>query len=417
MKSINHQEEAVTLHNTTLLTVYHNEVHTALGEILDYWMHNTHDPVHGGFVGRIDENNVPDISAPKGAVLNARILWSFSAAYKKTNKPDHLHLARIAFNYFVSNFIDKEYGGVYWSLTAQGKPLETKKQIYALAFAIYGCSAYFEISNNERAKSVAQDLFRQIETHSFDAANTGYLEAFTREWKPLEDQRLSDKDVNAKKTMNTHLHILEAYTALYRIWPDNKLKTQIKNLLKNFKDHFVDPDTGHLVLFFDEYWNGKPGIISYGHDIEAAWLLPEAAEAVNAPSLIIDVNKLSVKLAVATKGLDVDGALWYEYDPANQHVVKEKHWWVQAEAMVGFFNHWQLTKDESYLHRSIESWQFIREFIQDKTHGEWHWGISGDGTAMKGQDKVGFWKCPYHNTRACLEIIKRIETIGNYDSQ
>ncbi|MEP7143394.1 MAG: AGE family epimerase/isomerase [Ferruginibacter sp.] len=407
---MNYPGRAITLNDTKLLTVYYNEVRSELDNILAYWMRKTHDRVNGGFTGQIDENNIPLPGAPKGAVLNARILWAFSAAYKITNDAEHLHLARIAFNYLTANFIDKAYGGIFWTVNAQGRPLDTKKQIYALAFAIYGCSAFFEISNNEAAKNMAVELYRQIETHSFDTANTGYLEAFTRNWQSPGDLRLSDKDANEKKTMNTHLHILEAYTALYQVWPDEKLKTQIKNLIQNFKDHIVDGDTGHLILFFDEQWNRRSGTVSYGHDIEAAWLLLEASETIKDGPLIEAVKKISLQIGVAaTEGLDKDGGLWYEYETTTRHLIKEKHWWVQAEAMVGFFNHWQLTKDETYLQRSLQSWHYTNTFIKDKIYGEWLWGRNEDGTVMKGQDKVGIWKCPYHNSRACIEIIKRLK--------
>ncbi|MBC7888992.1 MAG: AGE family epimerase/isomerase [Ferruginibacter sp.] len=398
--------------NTALLTVYYNEVKSELNAILNYWMLNTHDAVNGGFIGRIDENNIPHPDAPKGAVLNSRILWAFSSAFKITGNPKHLHLARIAFNYLNTSFIDKAYGGVYWTLSADGRPLDTKKQIYALAFALYGCSAYFEISNNEAAKNTAIELYRQIEAHSFDSAHTGYLEAFTRDWKPLEDLRLSAKDANEKKTMNTHLHILEAYTTLYRIWPDEQLKQQIKNLIQNFIDHIVDADTGHLVLFFDEAWNRRSATVSYGHDIEAAWLLLEAAEATKETPLIEVIKKLSVQISLAaTEGVDTDGGLWYEYEPNTKHIIKEKHSWVQAEAMVGFFNLWQLTNHEVYLQKSLQSWQYVKTCIKDEIYGEWLWGRNGDGTIMKSQDKVGIWKCPYHNSRACIEIIKRLQQV------
>jgi cellobiose epimerase len=408
----NYANEVIAPDNTNFLTGYCNEVKAELNEILSYWMHNTHDAVNGGFIGRIDEYNKSFPDAPKGAVLNARILWAFSAGYTVTNNPEDLHLARIAFNYFTASFIDKQYGGVYWTINAKGQPLDTKKQIYALAFAVYACSAYFKISNNEAAKNTAIELYRTIEEHSFDIKNTGYLEAFTRDWQSLEDLRLSDKDANEKKTMNTHLHVLEAYTTLYQVWPDEKLKEQIKNLIKNFTSHIVDAESGHLVLFFDEQWNKKSGTISYGHDIEAAWLLLEAAEAINDKVLIEEVKQISSKItSAAAEGLDVDGGLWYEYEPANNHYIKQKHNWVQAEAMVGFLNQWQLTNDETYLQKSWQSWQYANTFIKDKVYGEWFWGRNGDGTIMKGQDKVGIWKCPYHNTRACVEIIKRLQPI------
>ncbi|MEO5891412.1 MAG: AGE family epimerase/isomerase [Ferruginibacter sp.] len=396
---------------TKQLTLYREEAIAELNNILSYWIQNTHDALNGGFIGRIDENNISYADAPKGAVLNARILWAFSAAYKITGDPEHLHFARIAFNYFTANFIDTDYGGVYWTVDPTGRPLDTKKQVYALAFAVYGYSAYFEISNNEAAKNTAIELYRQIEVHSFDKENSGYLEAFTRDWQSIDDFRLSEKDANEKKTMNTHLHVLEAYTALYRIWPDQQLKLQIKSLIQNFEDHFVDKATGHLVLFFDENWNIKSTTSSYGHDIEAAWLLLEAAETIGEQSLTEVVKNISVKISTAaTKGLDKDGGLWYESEKNTHHIIKEKHWWVQAEAMVGFFNHWQLTSDETYLERSLQSWQYINTFIKDKIFGEWLWGRNNDGTAISGQDKAGIWKCPYHNCRACIEITRRIDS-------
>ncbi len=398
--------------DTAFLKGYYKEVKAELNEILLYWMHNTNDTVNGGFIGRIDEDNNTFPDAPKGAVLNARILWAFSAAYQVTNNPDHLHHARIAFNYFTTNFIDRQYGGVYWTINANGKPLDTKKQIYALAFAIYACSAHVKITNSEAAKNTAVELYRTIEEHSFDTKNTGYLEAFTRDWQPLDDLRLSDKDANEKKTMNTHLHVLEAYTTLYQVWPDEKLKEQIKNLIQNFTEHIVDAKSGHLVLFFDERWNRKLDTISYGHDIEAAWLLLEAAEVINDEALIAGIKKIAIKIAAAAaEGVDTDGGLWYEYEPTANHFIKQKHNWVQAEAMVGFLNQWQLTNDEAYLQKSWQSWKYTSTFIKDKIYGEWFWGRNGDGTIMKGQDKVGIWKCPYHNTRACVEVMKRLQPL------
>ena len=396
--------------NKVSLTEYRNEVRKELDEILSYWMLNTHDVANGGFIGRIDENNVQHAEAPKGAVLNSRILWAFSAAYPITKKPEHLHLARVAFNYLNTQFIDKEFGGVYWSVDARGKPLDTKKQIYALAFAIYGCSAFYKISRSEAAKETAISLYRQIEEHSYDAVNGGYFEAFTRDWQSLDDQRLSAKDANEKKTMNTHLHVLEAYTALYYVWPDIGLKRQITNLLASFTDHIINPVSGHLNLFFDEQWGKKGNVVSFGHDIEAAWLLSEAAEATGNLSIVTAIETISQKIATATlDGLDEDGGLWYEYDSENNHFIKEKHWWVQAEAMVGFFHQWQLTHDTGYLVRSWRTWQYTKAFIKDAAYGEWLWGRNEWGEIMPGQDKTGIWKCPYHNSRACIKILSEID--------
>lgn len=397
---------------SSLLTVYRNAVKKELKEILTYWIKNTKDTLNGGFIGQIDENNFSHPDAPKGAVLHCRILWAFSEAYKVDPDPEYLQMAGIAFKYIADYFVDKNNGGIYWSVTAGGQPLDTKKQVYAIAFAVYGCAVYFDAGKNIAAKELAIQLYETIEKYSFDAKHQGYLEAFDKDWKLIADLRLSQKDANEKKTANTHLHILEAYTSLYKIWPDTRLKQQLENLTGNFINIIIDPETGHLKLFFDECWNSKSTLISYGHDIEAAWLLLDAATATGNKILIQQVKNTVVKVAVAaTRGLCTDGSLWYEKDPALNELIKEKHWWVQAEAMVGFFNHWQITGDESFLKKSYQSWLYIEAFIKDKTYGEWLWGRNEDGSIMQGQDKVGMWKCPYHNARACMEIIKRINIL------
>lgn len=395
--------------NKNFLKCYKNELYAELNSILSYWSENTCDNINGGFIGRIDENNVPYADAPKGAVLNSRILWTFSEAYSLTKNEKHLHIARVAYHYLVSNFIDKKHGGVYWTLNADGTPLETRKQIYAVAFAAYGCCAYFNASGMEDAKNTAKELYAVIEKYSFDETHTGYHEAFSRDWEEIKDLRLSEKDANEKKTMNTHLHILEAYTSLYRIWPDAKLKEKIILLIKNFSAHIVNAINNHLILFFDEYWQPKSTTISYGHDIEAAWLLLEAANAIKELSIIQFTKNLAVKIAdAAAEGLDNDGSLWYEYEPLKNDFIKEKLWWVQAEAIVGFFNCWEITGDKIYLERSYKTWEYIKDFIKDKQNGEWIWGRNENGTIITNQDKAGIWKCPYHNSRACIEINKRI---------
>jgi mannobiose 2-epimerase len=392
------------------LKIFSNELNNELGNILNYWMKNTVDEEYGGFLGRIDNENNVIPGSPKGSVLNARILWSFSAAYNLTKNNEYLHYAARAYHYISEYFIDKEQSGVYWSVDYKGNPLDTKKQVYAVAFTIYGLSEYYRASGDEYAKETAIDLYYTLVNHSYDIINTGYLEAFTRHWQPISDLRLSTKDANEKKTMNTHLHVLEAYTTLYRIWPDEELKAQIVTLISNFLDHFINTDTSHLNLFFDEHWNSRSGLVSYGHDIEATWLLQEAAEAINDESLLKKIKSINIYIADATmSGLDTDGGLYYEYDLSNDHLIKEKHWWVQAEAMVGFYNAWQISGDIKYLDLAEKCWNFVKHKILDKTNGEWFWGINQFGEVMPGEDKAGMWKCPYHNSRACIEIIKRIE--------
>lgn len=394
----------------SLLGVYQKELKQELHNILDYWLHFSPDTINGGFVGKIDNDNIRDYSAPKGSVLNARILWSFSAAYNLDPNKKYLDMADRAYQYITDYFVDREYGGVYWTITAQGVPLDTKKQVYAIAFTIYALSEYYRASKSDGAKDLAIDLYKLLLERSFDKEKTGYFEAFTRDWREIPDLRLSAKDANEKKTMNTHLHILEAYTTLYRIWKDESLKEQIKILIKNFLEHIIDAENGHLVLFLDETWARKSDTISYGHDIEAAWLLLEAAEVIEDECLILKVKEASIKMTdAASEGLESDGSLNYEFETSAQHLIQEKHWWVQAEAMVGFFNAFQLTRKESYLVKSLKVWDFIKDEILDKQNGEWFWGVLPAGNVMGNQDKVGLWKCPYHNSRACMEIIRRIE--------
>ncbi|MFD1469591.1 AGE family epimerase/isomerase [Hymenobacter caeli] len=377
-----------------------------LENILAYWTRRAVDEENGGFYGRLDGHDAVVADAPKGAVLNARILWTFSAAYNHFHYPAYRALAERAFHYVRQYFIDHECGGVYWSVDAQGRPLDTKKQVYALAFTIYGLSEYYRASGDAAALELAKAQYRAIEAHSFDTARGGYLEAFARDWQPLADLRLSAKDANEKKTMNTHLHVLEAYANLYRAWPDAGLAGQIRGLLRVFDAHIIDPDTHHLRLFFDEDWQSKSDIVSYGHDIEAAWLLLEAAEVLGDHSLVARFQHLALPMATAAaEGLDADGGLNYELEPG--HLIRDKHWWVQAEALVGFLNAYQLSGDQKFMDKFEGVWAFTQAHILDPVGGEWVWGVAADHSLMPGQDKAGLWKCPYHNGRACLEILRR----------
>ncbi len=392
-----------------LITEFENE----LKSIFDYWATYTVDKKNGGFLGALDNENKITENAPKGTVLNARILWSFAAGFNFNQNPTYLKLAKRSFNYLKDHFIDQKMGGVYWSIDALGNPLDTKKQIYALSFAIYGLAEYYQASHNQEALDLAIALFYDIEKHSFDAEKGGYLEALTSNWQPIEDLRLSDKDANEKKTMNTHLHILEAYTNLYRYWPNAKLKEKIKHLLEIFNQHILDQKTKHLILFFDEKWKSNYNIVSYGHDIEASWLMLEAAEVVGDEKLIHRFEKLAVEIANASvEGIDEDGAMIYELEVDKNHQITERHWWVQAEAMVGFLNAYQLSNDEKLFNHFTALWDFTKKHIIDSKNGEWFWGVNKDFTLMQGEDKAGFWKCPYHNSRACIEVINRLKKLN-----
>jgi mannobiose 2-epimerase len=391
------------------LARYSKEMQVELESILRFWMKHTIDEDFGGFLGKLDNANKVFPNAPKGSVLNSRILWAFAAAYNLTGNRQYLNTAQRAFQYVADHFIDRENGGVYWTVDYKGKPLDTKKQIYALSFAIYGLSEFSIADKNEQAKEMAIQLYYLVVEHSYDTKNGGYVEALTVDWKEIKDVRLSKKDANEKKSMNTHLHVLEGFVSLFRIWGNEVLENKIAGLVHIFLNYIIDKNTHHLNLFFDEKWNVKSDIISYGHDIEAAWLIQEATEIIRDKELVEKVKKISVQLAnAAAEGLDKDGGLWYEYEKDTNYLIKEKHSWPQAEAMIGFFNCWQITQDERYLKKSFHSWKFIQDYLLDTKNGEWFWGVK-ENYMITDEDKVGLWKCPYHNSRACIELIKRIK--------
>ena len=385
-----------------------SEIESELHNILNYWSKNTLDEKNGGFIGEIDFNENKNFGAEKGSVLYGRILWTFSAAYSLTNSPEHFQIAERAFNEIKEKFYNSNTQGIYWSINADGTPKDTKNQIYALSFVIYGLSEFYKISKNQQALDLATELFHSIQDHAYDPVSGGYFEAFTSDWKPIEDMRLSEKDANEKKTMNTHLHIVEAYANLYLVWQNEDLRQSIIEILKIIDQYFIDKETWHLKLFFDENWSERKDVVSYGHDIEAAWLLLWCAEVSNDEELAEKYRDYAVKIANATlEGLDEDGGLWYEYDPQKNLLIAEKHWWPQAELWIGCVNAYQITGDEKYLEIFGKNWEFTKKHIIDGKNGEWFWGINADYSTMQ-KDKAGFWKCPYHNSRACLEIISRL---------
>lgn len=377
--------------------------------ILRFWLDKMVDQEHGGFYGRIDGHEHLHADAEKGAILNARILWAFSAAYRVLGDKTYLEAASCAKHYIIDHFIDPEYGGVYWSLDCNGKPLDTKKQFYAIGFAIYGMSEYARATGDAEALKVAIDLYRCIEEHALDHEYNGYIEAMTRDWQPIADMRLSELDANYPKSQNTHLHIIEPYTNLYRVWKSDELKASLHNLIDIFTDRILNPETHHLDLFFDMDWKRGAGALeSYGHDIECSWLIHEAALVLGDAEVLKKVEPIVEMVAKASeKGLNADGSMVHEANLDTGYVDSDLHWWVQAEAVVGFFNIYQYFGDESALQKAQHCWTYIKENLIDNENGEWHWSRRKDGALNLDDDKAGFWKCPYHNSRMCLEIIER----------
>ena len=391
-----------------MLVQWRNELSEELTcGILPFWTTFLGDGEH--FAGRIDGRGKAHPEAGKGAVLIARMLWTFSAAYRMTGRSEYLDVARKVRELLVSRLIDPVYGGVYWEIAPGGDPLCCKKQSYAIGFAIYGLSEYVRATGDPAALDEAAALFGALEEHVWDAARGGYAEALTRDWRPLEDMRLSEKDANTYFSMNTHLHLLEPCANLLRVWPEGRVAEAVRRLLRIHTDRIFDPQTGHLNLFFDAEWRPQGRTVSYGHDIEASWLIDEAADLLGDPQITAGAGSVSEALAkAAAEGVQPDGSLIYEHDPLTGRTDADRHWWVQAEAVVGFVNRYERTGDEAFLRRSRDAWRYIRTHLCDTENGEWFWSVRADGSVNRDDDKAGFWKCPYHNSRMCLELMRRI---------
>ena len=389
-----------------------------LSDILPFWLKYAIDEEYGGFRGQIANDLTINPHAAKGIILNARILWTFSKAFSTYGDPVYLDAARRAYEYLVRFFWDNEFGGVYWMVDYQGNPFDTKKRIYGQAFTVYALAEYYHATGDAEILARALRLVEVIEASGHDPANGGYFETYERDWTLAVDQRLSEVDQDEKKSMNTHLHLLEAYAALLRNHEHSTVRLRLRELIEVFLNHIVDPKTHHFLLFFDEEWRTQSDKVSFGHDIEGRWLLCEAAEILGDTALLESVRAvgLSMAQAVYDQGLDTDGGLLYEAGPTGI-IDSDKHWWPQAEAVVGFLNAHELSGRQYFRDAAERSWAFIEEHIIDREHGEWFWLVSKDGVPAAERDKVGPWKCPYHNSRACFETMERLDAHGVQDAR
>ena len=371
--------------------------------ILPYWL-GLKDP-KGGFYGEVSSDGKVLYDAPRGVILNARIIWSFASAYQALHETSYLVAAVHARDYFLEHFCDHKYGGVYWSVDKDGERLDTKKQLYAQGFAIYGLSELYKVTKDDEVLKNAINLYKVVETYFADRENGGYIEALARDFSPLEDMSLSAHDINADKTMNSHLHILEAYANLYQVWPEEELKGAVERLLDIIGTKVMAAD-GHLQLYFRKDWSVMPGGVSYGHDIETSWLALECAFALKDLDIVNRVRPWALAMGKAgNEGLLPDGSLRYEklldgtFDDSRQ-------WWVQAESVVGNLWLWKYHSDPQGADRALAAWKFIKEHLVDAAAGEWWWAMLPDGKPDLSQPKAGFWKCPYHNTRMCLQVLR-----------
>ena len=374
------------------------------GTILPFWM-NLRDDEHGGYYGLVDFDLQVDKTAEKGCILNSRILWFFAQAALATGRQDLKDHARHAYLFLKDHCLDREYGGVYWSLTYDGQPLDTTKHTYNQAFAIYALASYYRLTGETEALEAARQLFEIIESRCTDAE--GYLEAFTRDWQPESNEKLSENGVLAAKTMNTLLHVFEGYAGLYEAAPDEKVGQAMRRILGIYADKVYAPDLHRQLVFFDEHYHSIIDLYSYGHDIESSWLIDWGCALLGDAALSAKITAINSDLARSVYAHAYrDHSLLNECERGVDNTTRV--WWVQAEAVLGFVNEYQKSGDPKYRDAAAGIWHYITEKILDKRPGgEWFWSVDASGVPASRQPIVEPWKCPYHNGRMCMELIRR----------
>ena len=377
--------------------------------LLPYWSGRMVDKVNGGFYGKINANDQVFPEEDKGGILNARILWTYSSAYRVLKDTSYLRLATRAKDYIMAHFIDKEYGGAYRSVTSTGKPSDTRKQTYTQSFFIYGFAEYCRATGDKEALKAARDIFECFEKYAIDKEFNGYFEVFTRDWQRSHDRLIGEKSDMDEKTMNTSLHLMEAYANLYRVWPDQRMEERLRNMVEIFLDKIVDNKAYHLINFMDKNWNATSKIDSYGHDIEASWLIYEAAGLLRDSALLKRAKTACLKIAdAAAEGLQPDGSLIDDKDNETGEIRMSRSWWPQVETVVGYLNAWELSGNKKFIDYAIDNWNYTKKHFVDSKNGGWYSSLTASGAPGKG-DKGGFWVCPYHNGRMCLEVIERVK--------
>ena len=376
-----------------------------VNDLIPFWQ-GLKDEENGGFYGYLSYDLKLDKKAVKGCILNSRILWFFSNAYMVLGDPSLLESAAYAYQFLKEHCVDDEFGGVFWSLTYDGKPEDTTKHTYNQAFSIYALASYYDASKNPEALEIAWKLYDLVESKCKD--EYGYLEAFTRSFEPEENDKLSENGVIAEKTMNTLLHVFEAYTELYRVTKEEKVAKQIRFMMDIIKDKVFNKEMGRQEVFFDRTWNTLIDLYSYGHDIETAWLVDRGLEVLDDEAY---TNMLSPITKIITENIYnrayIDHSLVNESE--NGVVDTTRVWWVQAEAVVGFLNGYQKQGDKKFLDASVDIWNYIKKYFIDKRNGsEWFWSVKEDHTPDE-KPIVEPWKCPYHNGRMCFEVLRRMK--------
>ncbi|MCQ2607635.1 MAG: AGE family epimerase/isomerase [Bacteroidales bacterium] len=387
------------------------EFEKELKSVLTFWSTKAIDKESGQYLGEMDHYGTPCPEANKGIIMYSRIMWTFSAACRFYQNEDYKKYADLAKSFIEDHFLDKKNGGVYWETDCNGNVVVNKKQVYAEAFTIYAYAEYALAFNDKAALDMAMDIFEKLETICYDKKNGGYFEAFSQTWEKLDDVRLSVKDLNEPKGMNTNLHVLEAYTTLYEATKNPKVGEALKKEIEIYMNKIVN-DKNHVTIFFSENWKPKTTEFSYGHDIESTWLIWEAAEMLGDKQLLEAIRPkiLAMVDTFIAEGFDKEtNSTLYEIFPEKGTIDKDRHWWVQIEAVEGLANAFDMTGKEEYRTLALKQWEYIRENLIDRVHGEWFWRIDDDGFPVDEEAKMGMWKCPYHNGRGLMHMIKEMD--------
>ena len=374
-----------------------------MNHIMPFW--NKLKDERGGFYGYMDFDLNLDKDAEKGVILNSRIMWFYSNIYLTMKNAESLLYAKHAYDFLKEHCVDKTYGGVYWTLNADGSPCDDMKHTYNQAFAIYGLASYYDATGDNDALALAYELYQVVEEKCVD--EYGYLEAFDRQWELIDNDKLSEDGYSASKTMNTLLHVIEAYTELYRVDKNKEIGAKLRKALEICKEKVYNPKDEMLDVFFDEKMNSIADIYSYGHDIEASWLIDRACKVLEDKDLTDEFSKLTMIIADhSIEAAFENGAMNNQY--CRGEIDKRRVWWVQAEAIVGLINAYQKSGEQKYLDTAVEIWEYIKEHLIDKREGsEWFSNLDENGEPTSKEPIVEPWKCPYHNGRMCMEVLKR----------
>lgn len=372
--------------------------------ILPFWV-ALEDKTNGGFYGGMNHDLLLDKSCEKGGIATARHLWSWSAAYRTFGDQVYLELAHTSYKFLIDHILDKTHGGIFWMVKPDGSVLDDRKHVYAQAFAVYGLAEYVRVTDDNEALEQAKSLFNLIESVGFDQTSGLYKEEFNRLWQEMPNEMLSENGVIADATTNTHLHVLEAYTNLYRVWPDEKVYVALKGLIDLFVHQLYKADTGFIKVFYNKALEEIIDLQSYGHDIEASWLLKEAIDVLALDDEIYQTVITDIAKNIYDNGIAEHGGLITECEEGTN--TNNGVWWVQAEAIIGFYNAFEMTGDCKYLDAAYDVWKYTNKYMIDhRTGGEWLAEVDGNNLP-KTEAVVEPWKTPYHNIRCCIEIFER----------